>query len=174
MTESTHEPSTPDPAASETSGARRAPRAPRWLRVTAVAAAIGSVLALAGVAALVRGPLEHRVDPSSGSAGHHAGGPMVGAPDHVRSDGVRGRLAGRLDDRRSERRADAAAARHEALAATLGVEVADVEAALATGRAAGHEAALAAAAEALGVDVETLRSALAEVRPDRAEDGPSL
>ena len=165
---------TPDPTPDPTpEPAPAALRAPRWLRVTAISAAVAAVLALAGVAAVARGgPGEHRAERVAMAVAHGADAGRLGMS--AGSDAARGRLEGvrgRMAERRQERRADGMAARHGALAESLGVDPADVAAAMEAGRTAGREAALATAAEALGIDVADLEAALAELRP---RDGGSL
>ena len=184
----THQPEPgpdPVPGRGRDPGPVATPGAPRWLRVTAVAAAVASVLALAGVAAVARGGIgEHRGDhrgermalagargPGAGPAGPAdradragaTGGPRAGGG---RLEGVRGRMA----ERSAARRAEAMATRHPALAEVLGVDADAVTAALEAGRAAGREAGLAVVAEALGVDVAELEAALADVMPGLRRD----
>ncbi len=165
------QPTSDQPASTPTMAASTG--VPRWLRVTAISAAVAAVLALAGVATVARGGLgEHRAERMAMATvlGHELGrgGPMSGPAGQrgrfERAAGPRGE--GRAEHR-AERRADAMAARQEELAATLGVDPADLAAALEAGRAAGRETALATAAEALGIDVARLEAALTELAPGR-------
>lgn len=161
------EPTTHDPEPGPMSGSTSpTTRAPRWLVVTAIAA---SITALAALAIVARGGLgDHRVDHSvlaieqrvgAGAAGPNAGS---GVP-HARLDAVRDRVAERRAERR-ELRHERRDARREAalttLAEELDVEVAELAAAIEVGRAAGRDAARETVAEELGIELADLEAAL--------------